>query len=60
MTRKCAPVCSAPPTTYAAKHADQGIARADGKSFNMSYNPEKLYGEAETKQVITIKPASMF
>jgi len=26
----------------------------------MSYNPEKLYGEAETKQVITIKPASMF
>lgn len=48
------------PTTYAAKHADQGIARADGKSFNMSYNPEKLYGEAETKQTITIKPASMF
>jgi len=48
------------PTTYGAKHADEGFGRADGKSFNLSYDPERIMGEADKKQVISLKPASMF
>lgn len=42
------------PVTYAAAHADNGFGRADGKSFNMCYNPDKIFGEADEKQTITI------
>ena len=48
------------PATYSDKHADAGIERADGKHFNMSYDPEKRFGEAETRQVITLAPAEIF
>lgn len=48
------------PTTYSEKTADTGFGRADGKNFNMSYDPGRLFGEADEKQIITLKPASMF
>ena len=45
---------------YGAKHADQGFDRADGKNFNISYDPGKLFGTGDKQQVIGLKPASMF
>lgn len=48
------------PSIYAAAHAAQGFGRADGKSFNMNYNPDKRFGRAETRQVITMAPNPMF
>jgi len=48
------------PTIYAANHAENGFGRADGKSFNMNYNPDKRFGKAETRQVITMEPNPMF
>ena len=48
-------------SVYGARHqADSPIERADGKHFNISYNPDKRFGEGETRQVITLRPASMF
>ena len=48
------------PTIYAAAHKADGFGRADGKSFNMNYNPDRRFGKAETKQVITMEPNPMF
>ena len=45
---------------YAAKHADEGIGRADGKSFNICYDPQKIYEGEKEPQTITLQPASMF
>lgn len=38
--------------TYGARHAGTGMERADGKNFNISYDPEKLFSGGGTKQVI--------
>ncbi len=46
---------------YGAKHAENSIVeRADGKSFNLSYNPDNLYADGPTKQVIGVWPADLF
>ena len=45
---------------YAAAHGDSPIARADGKLFNMSYNPERRFEEKEEARVIDFKPVPMF
>lgn len=47
-------------STYAAKTSEMGFGRADGKNFNMSYDPGRILGESDKKQVVTLKPASMF
>ena len=46
------------PTVYAARHADNGFARADGKNFNISYNPEKIMDPGPRPQVIRLDPPS--
>ena len=38
--------------TYAAKHREGTMLRADGKYFNMCYNPERILFEGEDAQVI--------
>ena len=40
------------PIYYAAAKKPGQYERVDGKRFNMSYVPEKIYGPTETKQVI--------
>ena len=47
-------------TTYGAKHGSSPITRADGKLFNMCYNPDKLSEEKEKVRVIDFKPVPMF
>ena len=41
---------------YAAAKIDGGYERADGKRFNMSYSPDNITGDDDTKQVITDVP----
>ena len=47
------------PVLYAAEKKEGGYERTDGKKFNMSYLPEKIFGSRQLKQVITTAPASM-
>lgn len=47
------------PVLYAAAKVEGGYARADGKHFNMSYLPDKVFGEAPDRQVITLAPVRM-
>ncbi len=48
------------PVIYAEKVSEKGFGRADGKNFNMCYNPEKRFGKADTRQVITTEPSKIF
>lgn len=48
------------PTVYGAKHADSGFGRADGKNFNISYDPKRLLEGGKEPRVIDFKPAAMF
>lgn len=45
---------------YAAKHVENGLERADGKSFNMSYNPDNIFETGRKPQAITLEKRSMF
>ena len=45
---------------YAARHGNSPIEREDGKLFNMSYNPDRLYGEPGVTRVVDFRPAKMF
>ena len=45
---------------YAAKHGATPIERADGKSFNMSYNPERRFASKKEPRVIDFKPTTPF
>ena len=45
---------------YGAKHRPEGFGRADGKHFNINYDPDRLFCDGKKKQVIGLKPASMF
>lgn len=45
---------------YACRHADGGYERADGKNFNLSYDPARRFGRAEKKQTITLAKNPMF
>ena len=45
---------------YGAKHVPEGFGRADGKSFNISYDPEKILCEGKKKQTIGLAPAPIF
>ena len=45
------------PAVYAAR-AGEGTLRADGKSFNMCYNPDKVLKPEKQPQVITMEPVS--
>ena len=46
--------------TYGAKHDPQTRRRADGKSFNIAYNPNNILKKPRSPQVITSNPLSMF
>ena len=46
------------PVIYAAAKDEDG-KRADGKRFNMSYDPAKVHGKDNTTQVITAEPVVM-
>ena len=37
---------------YAAEKVKDGYARADGKHFNMSYDPERIFEPADKRQII--------
>ena len=37
---------------YAAEKVKDGYARADGKHFNMSYDPSRIFETEEKKQII--------
>ena len=39
---------------------DKPIERADGKLFNMCYNPEKRFEQEKTARVIDFQPVPMF
>jgi len=45
---------------YAARHGKSLIEREDGKLFNMSYNPSRLFEEKKRTRVIDFKPLPMF
>ena len=45
---------------YGARHAGEGIERADGKGFNISYNPDNLFCSGPRRQVIGLNPPSAF
>lgn len=47
------------PVLYAAAKVEGGYARADGKRFNMSYLPDKVWADAPKRQVITLEPIRM-
>ena len=47
------------PVLYAAQKVPGGYARADGKKFNMSYCPERVWEAEPSKQVITLDPVPM-
>lgn len=42
------------PVRYAARRVENGYARVDGKHFNMSYVPERVWGSFPEKQRITL------
>ena len=45
---------------YAAQHGASPIERADGKSFNMSYNPDRRFAGENQPRVIDFKPTTPF
>lgn len=45
---------------YGANHGDSPITRADGKLFNMCYNPGRRFEKEKTARVIDFKPVPMF
>ncbi len=47
------------PVLYAAEKVKDGYPRADGKRFNMSYRPDRVWGRTENRQVITMEPPRM-
>ena len=47
-------------SVYAAAHGEEIIRRADGKLFNMCYDPEKLTENAPGPRIIDFKPVPMF
>ncbi len=45
---------------YAARHGASPIERADGKSFNMSYDPDRRFAGKKQPRVIDFKPTTPF
>lgn len=45
---------------YGACHADEGFERADGKSFNMCYDPERIFAPEEKRQIIRMEGEKQF
>lgn len=45
---------------YAARHNPDGFGRADGKNFNMSYSPKRIFETGRKPQVITLEKEPMF
>ena len=45
---------------YAANHGASPIERADGKLFNMSYNPDRILEGGKKDRVIDFQPVPMF
>ena len=46
--------------TYGAKHGASPIERADGKLFNMCYNPDRRFETEKKARVISFEPVPMF
>ncbi|MBR6185688.1 MAG: MBL fold metallo-hydrolase [Clostridia bacterium] len=47
------------PVFYAAQKVENGYPRVDGKHFNMSYRPEKVWAKEPAHQTITLDPPAM-
>ena len=48
------------PILYAAEKIPNGYPRVDGKHFNMSYNPDRVWAREEEKQTITLNPPALY